>query len=371
MTYPNEERGADDLIYRIWLSLKPSMTPARSARLLGALGSARAVYEEKSFDGLLPAAERLTAELNDKSTRAAERALERMREIGGRVITIGDGEYPDCLKEIYAAPPVLYALGQRLGGADEFRIAVVGTRKCTAYGKRAAEKLSKELAENGVVIVSGMAYGIDTFAANAALAVGQKTVAVLGSGADVPYPSANKGLYEAIAENGTVISEYPPGTKPFSYHFPARNRIIAGLSRGTLVVQAPMKSGALITANYALENNRDVFAVPGDMFDINQEGTNELIKSGAKCVTRAEDILEEYGSAAAAKGKADRLEGADMSGLDETERAILRLLGGTRLHADEISRSVGASEAEVGTALMMLELGGRVVKDEANIYDLK
>ncbi|MGM9937492.1 MAG: DNA-processing protein DprA, partial [Candidatus Ornithomonoglobus sp.] len=302
----------------------------------------------------------------------AEMVRARMKEIGGRIITIEDEEYPALLKEIYSPPAVLYALGAKLNDEDELRIAVVGTRKYSAYGRRACEKLSKALAEKGAVIVSGMALGIDTFAAAAAVNAGRKTIAVLGSGIDVIYPYQNKDLYKEICRNGTILSEYPPGTRPLGYNFPRRNRIIAGLAQGTLVIQAPEKSGALITARYALENNRDVFAVPGEIYDINQVGTNELIKAGAKPVTCAEDILEEYGFEAPEKNEVtDRLAGIDMSGLSKTEAEILQLLNVSPLHPDEITRKLGVPGAETGTALMMLEISGLVVRDSGNIYDLK
>lgn len=362
----------DKRMYWLWLSLKPSVSPLQIAVLIKHFRSAEAVYNAKSYDGIIVPGTKGIRELSDKSMNETERVLSRMNEIGGRIITIDDDEYPALLKEIYSPPVVLYALGARLNSEDELRIAVVGTRKYSAYGRRAAERLSRSLAEKGAVIVSGMALGIDTCAAVAAINAGRKTIAVLGCGVDIIYPYQNKDLYKAIQQKGTVISEYPPGTKPLGYNFPRRNRIIAGLSRGTLVIQAPVKSGALITARYALENNRDVYAVPGEIYDINQAGTNELIKAGAKPVTCAEDILEEYGfEIPAEKDEAeDRLAGIDMSGLSKTEAEVLTLLSANALHPDEISRKLGISGAEAGTALMMLEISGLVVKDSGNIYNL-
>lgn len=361
----------DKRMYWIWLSLKPSVSPLQASVLIKHFGSAEAVYRAKSYDGIMASGTKGIGELTDKSMDEAEKVLLRMKEIGGRIITIDDEEYPELLKEIYLPPTVLYVMGAGLNSGDELRIAVVGTRKYSAYGRRAAEKLSRSLAEKGAVIVSGMALGIDTFASAAAINAGRKTIAVLGSGIDVIYPYQNKDLYKAILRNGTVVSEYPPGTKPLGYNFPRRNRIIAGLAQGTLIIQAPVKSGALITAHYALENNRDVFAVPGEIYDINQAGTNNLIKEGAKPVTCVEDILEEYGFEASGKKEVtDRLAGIDMSGLGKTEAEVLKLLSVSPLHPDEITRKLGVSGAEAATALMMLEISGLVVKDSGNIYDL-
>lgn len=358
-------------MYWLWLSLKASVSPLQINALIKHFGSAEAVYRATSYNGIMASGTKGIRELEDKSMEDAGNVIGRMKEIGGRIITIEDEEYPALLKEIYLPPVVIYALGAELGNRDELRIAVVGTRKYSSYGRRACERLSKSLAEKGVTIVSGMALGVDTFAAAAAIDAGQKTIAVLGSGVDVIYPYQNRELYKAILQNGTIISEYPPGTRPLGYNFPRRNRIIAGLAQGTLVIQAPVKSGALITARYALENNRDVFAVPGEIYDINQAGSNELIKSGAKPVTCAEDILEEYGfENPGNKDDADRPAGIDMSGLSKIEASILNLLSVNAQHPDEITRKLGAPEAEIGTALMMLEISGLVVRDSGNIYDL-
>lgn len=208
-----------------------------------------------------------------------------------KLILASDENYPNLLKEISDPPLALYQLGKY--DEQRPRIAVVGTRRLTTYGKSVAEKLSKELAQLQITIVSGLASGIDTCSHLAALEEKSETIAVLGSGLDNIFPSSNKKLAEKITKQGALISEYALGAPPLKHHFPARNRIVSGLSLGTLVIEAPLKSGALITSRLALEQNREVFAVPGSILSKNSEGTNELIKSGAKLVNCVEDILIE------------------------------------------------------------------------------
>lgn len=209
-----------------------------------------------------------------------------------KLCTIYDEKYPSLLKNIFNPPIMLYYRGT-LPSDNDNTIAIVGARRATAYGKNAASTLAAELAANGFWVVSGGARGIDTSAHLGALKNGS-TIAVLGSGVDIVYPPENRKLFERIAEAGVVISEYPPGTLAHSAFFPARNRIISGLSRGTIIVEAARKSGALITADFALEQGRDVFAVPGSMFSELSKGTNHLIKQGAKLVDSVSDVLEEY-----------------------------------------------------------------------------
>jgi len=209
-------------------------------------------------------------------------------------ITLSDSNYPRLLKEISDPPQVLYLKGE-IKKEDETAIAIVGTRNYTSYGKRIAEEITSDLVERGITIISGLAKGIDTFVHKTALEKGGRTIAVLGSGIDLKslYPASNRGLAEKIINNGAILSEYPPGTRAKKYFFPQRNRIISGLSLGVIVVEAPHKSGALITANCALEQNREVFAVPGPVYSSSSEGTNRLIQSGAKLTMNANDVLEE------------------------------------------------------------------------------
>lgn len=223
-----------------------------------------------------------------------EKLIEKIKEEGIKIITLSDKLYPPLLKEIYNPPELLYYKG-KLKENDEFALGVVGARKYTTYGQRVVEQIVSGLAKNNLTIVSGLALGIDALAHNAALNTGGRTIAVLGSGIDKQsiYPSSNRYLAEKIiASGGAIISEFPLGTPPLKHHFPQRNRIISGMSRGTLVIEAGEKSGALITASFALEQNREVFAVPGSIYSPMSQGPNNLIKKGAISVNKAEDIIE-------------------------------------------------------------------------------
>jgi len=223
-----------------------------------------------------------------------DREIERLIKEGVDLITINDKAYPELLKEIYIPPPLLYIRGN-LKSSDRISLGVVGTRQLSAYGHRITPLITADLARAGLTIISGLAKGIDTLAHKAALKANGRTIAVLGSGLDKKniYPQVNQHLSEIISQEGALLSEFPIGTKPFAQNFPQRNRIVAGLSLGILVIEAPKKSGALITARNALEQNRDVFAVPGSIFSRNSLGPNNLIKLGAKLVNQASDILDE------------------------------------------------------------------------------
>lgn len=213
---------------------------------------------------------------------------------GVKKISLQEKEYPQLLKEIYNPPKALYYQGQ-LSAKEKYPLAVVGTRKMSAYGRRVTEFLVKELVRRGFTIISGLALGIDGIAHQTALKENGRTIAVLGSGLNNIYPFKHKKLAQKIIQsNGLIISEYSPETRPSKWTFPARNRIVAGLSLGTLVIEAPEKSGALITARFALEQGREVFAVPGDINKNNYQGCHKLIKMGAKPVTKPEDILETF-----------------------------------------------------------------------------
>ena len=228
-------------------------------------------------------------DLND-----ADRILADCQRLDVRILTIQDAEYPARLKNIYDPPCLLYVKGRLLAFDETVAVAVVGTRDCTPYGVQCAEKLSYGLAGGGAIVVSGLAKGIDAAASRGALRAGGVTIGVLGNGIDVHYPAESRYLYEDVAAAGALISEYPPGTEPVGRHFPARNRIISGLCLATLVVEAPEKSGALITAETANEQGRDVFAVPGPIDAPTSVGCNRLIRDGAGLVTDAWDILREY-----------------------------------------------------------------------------
>lgn len=277
----------------IWLSLRKGLQLQDGHQLFRHFGSLEQIYGASgSFPFLKNSV--LKRSLMDKDLTEANRILEVCREKGIRVITLEDPQYPNCLKNIPDPPPVLYCLGQLPDFDREPAIGVVGTRRATAYGRSAAMRLSYQIASCGGLVVSGGAAGIDTAAMEGALQAGKPVAAVLGCGVDVAYPAANRRLFQQVQSCGCLISEYPPGSPPLQWHFPRRNRIISGLSVGILVVEAPLKSGALQTAAYALEQNRDVYAVPGNIDVETFAGSNRLLREGAAAVSSGWDILAEY-----------------------------------------------------------------------------
>ena len=280
----------------------------------------------------------------------------RLEKLGVRAVTWHDPDYTARLKEIYDWPPVLYVRG-RLVPEDERSITVVGTRKPSPYGREAAHRLTYDLASSGVAIVSGLARGIDAIAHRAALDAGQRSIAVLGSGVDVVYPREHSRLAAEIVEHGVMVSEHPLGTRPRAQHFPRRNRIMGGISLGTLVVEAGERSGALITADRALEENREVFAVPGSIFAPASVGTNRLIRiSGAKLVSDYRDILEEFNLSSIG----EQLELKALFPEEEQESDVLRYVTFDPVHIDEVVRSSGLDISHVSGTLAMMELKGLV-----------
>jgi DNA processing protein len=281
--------------------------------------------------------------------------LDRLAEQNIRVLIWDDPGYPPRLLQIPDPPPVLYVRGQ-LTAEDEWAVAVVGTRRASAYGKTVAQRLATDLAVNHVTIVSGLARGIDAEAHRAALKAGGRTIAVLGCGLDLIYPPEHRNLAREIVEHGALVSEHPLGTPPEASNFPPRNRIISGLSLGVLVIEAGLKSGALITADYAADQGRDVFAVPGNLFVRSSVGTNRLIQDGAKLVTGAEDILEELNLMMVVQQAEVRAVVPET----ETEATLLQYLSLEPIHVDEIARRVGLPIAEVTSNLALMELKGMV-----------
>ena len=284
------------LKYWVWLAECRGVSNQARLALLRHFGSPEDVFYADTGEILLT--EGITREqakaLEDHKLNKADKILADCQRLGLRILTIQDAEYPGRLQNIYDPPCLLYVKG-RLPAIDETAaVAVVGTRDCTPYGVACAEKLGYGLASGGAVVVSGLAKGIDAAASRGALRAGGVTVGVVGNGLDVHYPYESRYLYEDIAAAGALLSEYPPGTEPAGSHFPARNRIISGLSLATLVVEAPERSGALITAETALEQGRDVFAVPGPIDAPASVGCNRLIRDGAGLVSDAWDILREY-----------------------------------------------------------------------------
>ncbi len=284
-------------IYFVWLAEACGAGSAAGASLLAAFeNDAQAVWRasDEAIDAVPGISARIKTALSDKDLTHAETILSRCRDLHIEVLCAGDAAYPKRLLRTPAYPIVLYYFGTLPNIDEEACIAVVGTRRMTSYGERMAYAVAYDLAKGGALVVSGMALGIDGVAQRAALDAGAHTIAVLGCGIDRVYPPGHRDLMTRIARHGTLISEYPPGTPPVGAHFPVRNRIISGLSLGALVVEADLKSGAMITANHARKQARDVFALPGKVGEMNSDGTLKLLASGAKMVTGGVDILEEY-----------------------------------------------------------------------------
>lgn len=358
-----------DLESWVALTLVPEVGPAAIRRVITRFGTPSAVFDaplEKlaEVEGLGERKARLIREFN--GWQAARAHLATIRNMGGQIVTTESPEYPLLLRQIEHAPPLLYVLGAFIP-EDRFGIAVVGSRGMSQYGRLVAEKLSGELAAAGITIVSGMARGIDTVAHSTAIRKGGRTIAVLGSGLDIVYPPENLDIRDRISRSGCVVSEFPPGTRPGRENFPIRNRLISGLSLGVLVVEAGRESGALITARCALEQNREVFAVPGSILSSQSAGTNSLIRSGAKPVEKGSDIIEELAPVLRGFVRAPQRAAVALSGPEER---LCRVLSGEPLHVDSIARELSMPAAEVLAVLLGLELKGVVRQTEGKRFYL-
>jgi DNA processing protein len=274
---------------------------------------------------------------------------------GIQILTWNDETYPPRLKDIEHPPPILYIRGEFLP-EDHFAVAIVGTRKVTSYGRQVTEELSTFLAANGVTVISGLARGVDAIAHSTTLRSGGRTVAVLGCGVDRIYPPENRGLAEQMMTRGALISDYPVGTAPESSNFPPRNRIISGLSLAVIVIEAGETSGALITAEFAAEQGREVFAVPGNILAPQSKGTNKLIQNGAQPLLTAQDLLQALNLTRVVEQKAAR----KILPVDEVEAQVLNALGNEPLHVDELRNQTGLPVEKVSAALVMMELKGMV-----------
>ncbi len=348
----------DELKYWVAFKRVPSIGRARFQTLLSHFGSMGEAWHASS-DALSKAG------LESKSVRAISAArsrvdpdteIGRLQDSGVAAFTWEDKEYPPLLKEIYDLPPVLFVKGKLLAD-DQRGVAVVGTRRATTYGREAAGRLTSDLATSGVTVVSGLARGIDAIAHKTALDAGGRTIAVLANGLDSIYPPEHKALASQIVENGALVSEHSLGTRPESSHFPRRNRIMSGMTLGTLVVEAPASSGAIWTVRHALEQNREVFCVPGSIFSPASLGTNLLIQEGAKLVLDYRDILEELNIA----GINEQIPMPALVGpADETEKTLLKHITYDPVHIDEVGRQTGLPITTVSSTLAMMELRGLV-----------
>lgn len=356
-----------------WISLNmtPGIGPRKATQLLERFGSADNVFHalRSELEGLRLKAETIQSILKKEFHDKAEEELNNVKELGGDVLILDDGSYPNLLREIADPPITLYVRGNWQECFETPCIGVVGSRRCSTYGRNASEMLGRDLAEHGVCIVSGFARGIDSSAHKGAIEGKGKTIAVLGTGIDKIYPKENEKLLDEILDNGgAVVSQFPLGTPPLRENFPYRNRIISGLSYGILVVEASERSGSLITARLAMEQDREVLAIPGNITSKNSFGTNYLIKSGAKLVQQWQDVVSELPAEIAAeilppeidekKRKKDKKEASNLpKGLSVIETKIYKVLtADEEIHIDIILEKSGLSFGELNNAIVSLDL---------------
>lgn len=361
-------KNKNDLAYWVALNHVSGIGPVTFKQLLQQFGTAKEVWEAR--ESQLKAAkvfQAVIAELsNARETVSPPALLEKILSTQITPITLVHPSYPNLLKEIYDPPPVLYTLGE-LKPEDAKAIAVIGTRKMTSYGKIVTEKLVTGLVEQGFTIVSGLARGVDATAHKAALAANGRTISVLGGGLWNLYPPEHKALAQEITKHGAVISEFPPSLPAVPGNFPARNRIISGLSLGVLVTEAQEKSGTMITVTEALDQNREVFAVPGPITSSFSVGTMKLIKEGAKLVTSVADILEELQLPSSSQiSPITKI--THITPASKEEAVILQLLENEPQHTDYIVRHSNMSSAAVLSTLSVMELTGRLKEVESNVW---
>ena len=298
--------------------------------------------------------------------------LDRVHQKGYRLVTLLDPDYPGLLREIPDPPPYLYVYGNLDG--SQSNIAMVGSRHATGYGLTTTRRLSEDLARLGITVVSGMARGIDTAAHEGALMGGGRTIAVLGSGLDRIYPAENDKLYHRIAQTGAVVSEFALGAKPEAHHFPMRNRMISGMSLGTVVAEASRKSGSLITARLAAEQNREVFAVPGSVQSFKSTGTHTLIKQGAKLVEHTQDIIEELPPLAHLSQPREHGPQKDTTDVEASlspdEAAVYHALEPYPVHIDDLARKTGLEPGKLLSILLKLELQGIIQQQPGKLFSI-
>jgi DNA processing protein len=354
----------------IALNMTPGVGPRVATKLLERFGSADAVFHARrpDLEALRVRPETIESIIKREFEDKAAGELERVKQLGGDILILDDGSYPNLLREIADPPITLYVRGDWQVCFEQPSVGVIGSRMCSTYGENASEMLARDLASRGITVVSGLARGIDTAAHRGAIKGRGRTVAVLGTGIDGVYPKENTRLVREILESGgAVVSQFPLGTPPLKDNFPYRNRIISGLSLGVLIVEASERSGSLITARLAMEQNREVMAVPGNITSSNSYGTNYLIKSGAKLVQQWQDVVAELPSEiaaailppkiekAAANGK--REEGKLPADLTENERKVWSALSpDENTHIDMLLEICGLSFGDLNGALVGLDI---------------
>lgn len=352
------------------LSRISQIGPVTAKALIERFGSFEKIFKSSretllSVEGVGP---QLAAAITGfKQWQEVDAEVKRSRDRGLTLLTLGGEGYPRGLQRIADPPVYLYVKGE-LVEEDAFAVAIVGSRTPTRDGQRAAAQLAADLARCGVTVVSGLARGVDALAHRAALDAGGRTVAVLGNGLDIVYPPENVRLYKQIPDQGAVLSEFRLGTKPDAGNFPIRNRIISGLSGGVVVIEAAEKSGSLITAHRALDQGREVFAVPGSIYSRGSKGTNQLIQQGAKLVREVSDILEELFPE---RVQAPVQPPTDSPALSRAETVLLKKMGDSTRQMDELVRESGLQPGEVSEALLQLELKGWIVQMPGKMFARK
>lgn len=347
----------DDKKYWIGFNLIKGIGAVRMQGLIAYFGDLESAWSASPVD---LAGAGLGLKLIERVIAARERVdldkvWEKIEMQGIKILTWQDEAYPQRLKEIDQPPPVLYVRGEYLPD-DLFAVAIVGTRRVTSYGRQITEELSSFLAANGMTVISGLARGVDAIAHQSALKAGGRTIGILGSGVDKIYPPEHRGLAEQMMEQGAIISDYAPGTPPDASNFPPRNRIISGLSLAVVVIEAGETSGALITAEFAAEQGREVFAVPGSILAPQSKGTNKLIQNGAQPLLSVNDLMQALDVTRVGDQKAAR----KIMPADATEAKLLGVLGSEPLHVDEIRNQSELPIEKVSAALALMELKGMV-----------
>jgi DNA processing protein len=347
----------EDTKYWVGFSSIPGIGRARFSQLIAHFGDLESAWHATPSELRAAGLDERSVQvvITRRASISLDAEMEKLERYHVKALTWNDHQFPPRLKQIYDAPPVLYIRGN-LVPEDEWSIAVVGTRHATMYGREVTEHIANELARSGITIISGLARGVDTIAHRSALEAGGRTIAVFGCGLDIVYPAENLKLAQAIMEHGALVSDYPLGTKPKAENFPRRNRIMSGLSLGVLVTEAGKSSGALLTANLALEQNREVFAIPGSILSPTCRGTNHLIQNGAKLVLDANDILEELNLTMVPQ----QLEMKELIPSDEIEAQLLRQLSPEPAHIDELCHSSGLPISVISSTLALMELKGMV-----------